>query len=206
MEIELKYAIPNEDVIKALWDNELFGQYEEKDSREEMFLHAKYFDTEDGDLAQNEIAYRVRMEGNCPVATLKWKGHSEDGLHVREELNVPADSSDPDPEVFRESSMGSQFLELVKDKELRCIMETKIHRRLFRIDTGDGIYEFSIDTGEVVTEVGSVPISEIEIELYSGETEEMIEIGEKIQKKYGLEVENKSKYARGLELIEGGNI
>jgi len=201
MEIELKYTIPNEEVKKALWDNELYGQYEEKDSREEIFLHAKYFDTADGDLARNEIAYRVRLEGNCPVATLKWKGHSEDGLHIREELNVPADSDEPDPDIFRESSMGSQFAELVKDKELICIMETKIHRKMFRIDTGEGIYEFSIDTGEIKADNGSVPVSEIEIELYSGETEELRMISEKLQKKYGLKAENSSKYARGMELI-----
>ena len=202
MEIELKYSIPNEDVEQALWDNELYGRYEEKDSREELFLHAKYFDTQNGDLAANEIAYRVRLEGNCPVATLKWKGHSEDGLHVREEINVPANSGDPEPEIFSESSMGSQFLKLVKDKELKCVMETKIHRKLFRVDTGEGIYEFSIDKGEVITEYGSLPVSELEIELYSGETEAMVEMGEKIQKKYGLEIENKTKYAKGMEMIE----
>ena len=101
---------------------------------------------------------------------------------------------------------GQQFTNVLSI--IQIFVSVILNRKpdLFRIDTGDGIYEFSIDTGEVVTEVGNVPISEIEIELYSGETEEMIEIGEKIQKKYGLEVENKSKYARGLELIEGGNI
>lgn len=201
MEIELKYVIPNEDVEKALWDNELYGSYEEKDSREEIFLHGKYFDTENGDLAQNRIAYRVRMEGDSPVATLKWKGHSEDGLHVREELNVPVSTVDADPEVFRESDLGSKFADFVKDKELKCIMETKVLRKQYRVDTGEGIFEFSIDNGELITDQGTLPISEIEIELYSGETEEMVKIGKKLQKKYGLEVENKSKYARGMELI-----
>ncbi|MDO4869961.1 MAG: CYTH domain-containing protein [Bacillota bacterium] len=203
MEIELKYTIPDEETAKALWDNELFGLYEEKDTREEINLHAKYYDTADLDLARNDIAYRVRLENNDPVATIKWKGHSEDGLHVREEINVPADSDEPNPELFQESRMGAKLMEVIADKELKCIMETKIHRQQFRIDTGEGIYEFSVDEGEVVTECGSQPIREVEIELYSGETEEMVKIGEKLQNKYGLTSENKSKYAKGLEMIKG---
>ena len=204
MEIELKYSIPNKEVEQAIWENELYGLCEEKGSREELYLNAKYFDTENADLAKNKIAYRVRMEGDSPVATLKWKGYSEDGLHIREELNVPANDLDPVPEIFRESTMGSQFADLVKDKELKCIMETKIYRKQFRIDTGEGIYEFSIDRGEIITDCGSIPISELEIELYSGDTSEIRRVGEKIQKKYGLEVENKSKYTRGMELIKTG--
>ena len=35
MEIELKYNIPGENIEKAIWENELFSQYEEEGSREE---------------------------------------------------------------------------------------------------------------------------------------------------------------------------
>ena len=202
MEIELKFAVPDEETRQEIWDNELYKLYEDSDSREELVLNSKYFDTEDEILAQNGIAYRVRVEGGSPVATLKCKGNTEEGLHVREEINIPAASTDPDPELFRECSIGERFLQLVDGKDLKCIVETKINLKAFRIDTGEGIFEFSIDEGEVITEAGSVPISELEIELYSGDTEELLRVGGKVKRKYGLEVENKTKYARGMEMLK----
>ncbi|MDD6310564.1 MAG: CYTH domain-containing protein [Firmicutes bacterium] len=202
MEIELKYAIPDEATERVLWNNELFADVEEEGSREELHLNAKYFDTEDGDLANNEIAYRVREEGERYVAAMKWKGRSEDGLHVREEINVHVDDDTPNPEVFRESSVGEDVLDLLQGKELKCVLESRILRKKFRIDTGKGIFEISIDSGEVITEAGTAPINEIEIELFSGETEELMEVGRRIQERYNLKPENISKYARGMELIK----
>lgn len=202
MEIELKYNIPGENIEKAIWENELFAQYEEEDSREEVMLDNRYFDTEDYDLAGNEIAYRVRTEGDRLVASLKWKGHSEDGLHVREEINVPVTSCEPDPEVFEESRVGSEFMELVRGRKLECFLEMKVCRKRFRIDVDGAIFEVSIDRGEMVTHGERAPIHEVEIELFSGDTESLVKVGAQLQEKYGLEPEDKSKYARGIEMIK----
>ncbi|MDO4834069.1 MAG: CYTH domain-containing protein [Bacillota bacterium] len=204
MEIELKYGVPDGTAAEEIWANELFKEFEEPDSREELHLHSKYFDTADRSLARNDIAYRVREEGGNYVAALKWKGHSEDGLHVREEINVPADNDSADPEVFRESKVGSQVMELIEDKQLDCFLETTVCRRQFRIDTGKGIFEISIDSGEITAGCGSCPIEEVEVELFSGETEELVSIGNLLQKKYNLIPENESKYARGIRLIKEG--
>ena len=152
-------------------------------------------------LAKNEIAYRVRTEGERIVAALKWKGHSEGGLHTREEINVPVMDDEPDISVFHESEIGRQLAEIVGDETLECFMETKFNRRRFRIDTGTSIFEVSVDVGRIVTKYGESPISEVEIELFTGETKEMIGIGRKLRDKYDLEAENESKYARGIELI-----
>ena len=64
------------------------------------------------------------------------------------------------------------------------------------------MFEFSIDSGEIVTEYGTQPISEVEVELFTGETEELVQIGQKLQDAYGLTEENKSKYYRGMLMIE----
>ena len=44
----------------------------------------------------------------------------------------------------------------------------------------------------------------MEIELYSGETEELIEIGKKLTDKYELTIAEDSKYAIGINLIKNG--
>ena len=57
----------------------------------------------------------------------------------------------------------------------------------------------------ILTNYGKEPIFEVELELFSGETEELVELGEQLQEKYGLEVQELSKYARGIELIKKEN-
>ena len=204
MEIELKYRIPDGDTAARIWEDSLFSEIEEEDSREELQLHAIYYDTKDLQLAKNEIAYRVRREGERTIATLKWKGKSEDGLHTREELTVPVADSAPDIDVFLESDIGPELEGLVEDQELMELMRTDMKRSRFRIDTGTGLFEISVDQGSVSTIYGSRDIQEVEVELFSGETEELLAVGRRLQEVYGLEPENISKYARGIEMICAG--
>ena len=96
MEIELKYRIPDEETAERIWEDSLFSEIEEDDSREEIQMMAIYYDTDELDLARNKIAYRVRREGERLIATLKWSGKSEDGLHTREELCVPVPEREPE--------------------------------------------------------------------------------------------------------------
>lgn len=201
MEIELKYKIPAGVIAEDIWKDKIFSDMEEAGSREEIYLDARYFDTDDCDLAKNEIAYRIRREGERIVAALKWKGHSEGALHVREEINVPVMSDEADISVFNESEIGRELTNIIGGKQVKCFLETKFNRRRFRIDTGTGIFELSVDTGRIVTDYGEEPISEVEIELFSGEKEELLELGERLQNKYQLETEEISKYARGIEII-----
>ncbi|NLD18664.1 MAG: CYTH domain-containing protein [Clostridiales bacterium] len=202
MEIELKYNIPTDKIAEEIWNNKLFSQLEERNSREELCLDAKYFDTENCDLAKEEIAYRIRKEGGKWVATLKWKGHSEGALHTREEINVPVENDDSKPEVFSESEIGRQVVEILGDRKLTCVLEMKFTRKRLRLDTGDGLFELSIDQGDILTQYGNEPISEVEIELFSGEADKLVSLGEKLSKKYSLETEERSKYARGIKLIK----
>lgn len=198
----MKYKLPTEKIAEEIWNNKLFSQIEERNSREEMLFDAKYFDTEHCDLAKKEIAYRIRKEGGRWVAALKWKGHSEGALHIREEINVPVENDIPKPEVFSESEIGRQVLDILGDTELICVLEMKFTRRLFRLDVGNGLFELSIDQGDILTQYGSEPISEVEIELFSGETDKLVSLGDKLSKKYNLETEERSKYARGIQLIK----
>ncbi len=202
MEIELKYRIPTPEIADEIWKDKMFFHLEEEGSREELCFDAKYFDTEDWALSKNEMAYRVRKEGTSWVASLKWKGHTEGALHVREELNVPVADGEPDPEVFHGSEIGEHLKEVIDGRPLKCLLETRYHRRRFRIDTGDGLYEMSLDDGWIITPYGQDRILEVELELFSGETEELERLGASMCEKYRLEKEERSKYARGIELIK----
>lgn len=206
MEIEMKYGIGEKETAKSIWEDEYLTSIEEKDSREKVYMKASYFDTDDYILSKNDIAFRVRMEGSRIVASLKWKGASKDGLHTREEINVPVNDEAcfiaPDPEIFKESDIGRDMIALVAGKPLHSLLETRFLRSKMRIDTGKSICEVAIDEGEIVTDFGNVPICEMEIELFTGEQEDVLQIGRTLAEKYGLTAENRSKYARGLKLLE----
>lgn len=205
MEIEMKYSIPDRETSEAIWEDEYLASIEEADTRENIVMKAVYFDTEDYVLSRNDIAMRVRLEGERVVATIKSSGKSEDGLHVREEINVPVDDEKfflvPDLQVFKESEIGQQLIGLVGFKTLFGVIETNFLRSCFKVDNGKGIMEVAIDRGEIITREGNEPICELEIELFSGEEDALKEVTQTLVEKYNLQAEDRSKYARGLALL-----
>lgn len=205
MEIEMKYGIGDKEIANGIWEDEYLLSIEEKDSREKVYMKACYFDTDDYILSKNDIAFRVRMEGSRIVASLKWNGESEEGLHTREEINVPVNDETcfiiPKPEIFIESDIGRKMIELVQGKPLHSLLETRFLRSRLRVDTGKSICEVAIDEGEIVTDFGTLPICELEIELFSGDKEDVLHIGKTLADKYNLTAEDQSKYARGLTLL-----
>jgi len=206
VEIELKYTIPDKNIVEIIWQDPYLSEMEEADTREKLSLKAVYFDTEDRVLAGSDIAFRVRMEGSRSIASLKWNGKNEGALHTREEINVPIDGEAclimPDPAIFKESEIGVQMINLIRGKQLISVMEMIFLRRRVRVDTGSSIIEISIDTGDIVTDSDSMPIFELELELFSGSQEDLMELGKKLAERYSLIPEERSKYARGLMLAE----
>ncbi len=204
MEIELKYKVPDMAGANAILRDEYLMSIEEEDSRACTKMDSTYFDTEDFVLAKNDVALRVRNEGEEKlVATIKWRGFAKDGLHTREEINIPVGDGQaaPDLDIFKETEIGQELEMLVSGKRLLPIIDVKFVRRHFRVDTGDCICEIALDEGSVITERGEESICELEIELFSGLQDEVIKIGQTLEEKYGLQKENSSKFAKGLTLL-----
>jgi inorganic triphosphatase YgiF len=205
MEIELKYSIGSDEIADAIWNDDEIKAMEENGSRSLEELNAVYYDTEDLDLLKHDIAYRIREEGPRVVASLKWNGKTEGALHTREELNVNLGegkcTDPPDPNVFSQSEIGSELLDLIGQRPLHGFIQVHVSRRKLRVDTNDAIFEIALDSGTVVTENGTCPISEAEIELYSGKEEDLIALGDHLAHRYGLAPETRSKFARGLALL-----
>ncbi|MGI6177053.1 MAG: inorganic triphosphatase [Eubacterium sp.] len=203
MEIELKYSLDSVEQIDSILNDEEIKSMTDEGSLETFPIVSRYFDTADMRLTHERVAFRVRKEGRRYIATLKWNGHSESGMHEREENNVPVsekEMSEPTVEIFKQSPMYEKLKQMIGERELSVLMTTEFERRQVRLDNGNVICELSFDTGEVHCDGRSAPLQEMEIELYSGSREEMEKIGEYITGKYGLKPENKSKFGRGLDL------
>ncbi|MDR2163145.1 MAG: CYTH domain-containing protein [Clostridiales Family XIII bacterium] len=209
MEIELKYRIKSRELLEKIERDKFLASIAERDSTATVMMKAAYFDTEDRILMRNDIAFRIRKEGDRLVGTLKWGDNDMgvSGLYAREEISVPvADDScflSPDPYIFKDSREGQEMLEAVSGQSLVLIFETVFTRKRFRIDSDGTICEISLDTGEIIAGDRRESIQELEIELFSGSKDELVRIGDRIAGAYDLSPEPLSKFARGRALIEG---
>lgn len=204
MEIELKYLVDEDFTRDRFFNDSHLKKMSDEETMETIDMKAVYYDTDDCDMLKKEIAFRIRHEGERPVATLKWGGGAENGLHARGELNVTVDEAfcrEPRANIFAGSEVYEMIGEDAGQKLLHPVMEMSFVRKQVRLDTGKSICVMSYDEGEICTINGSAPISELEIELYSGDMDDMVELGRELAQKYNLQPCDVSKYQRGLELL-----
>lgn len=204
MEIELKFLVEEELTRERILQDDHLRKLAGEEALEVIPMKAVYYDTAEKDLLKKMYAFRVRYEDVRPVATMKWGGGVEEGLHQRGELNVTVNevfSECPNVDIFKGSEIYEEIAEAVGEKPLIPVMEMEFVRKQMHVDTGKSISVVSFDEGEIRTAGGTAPISEVEVELYSGDQDDMIALGKELAAKYNLTPGNKSKYQRGLELL-----
>ena len=207
MEQETKYTIKGDKTADLIWEEVLSGIYGDAINPETVLMEGAYYDTPSRVLKNNNVALRVRCEGAICFATLKWGGSKVvQGLHEHQEVNVPIDTDScliaPSVDIFEESIDGQKMSDLVGDEELELLFVTQVTRRRAKLHYRSSIVELAIDQGKVSAKGKEALISEMEIELYSGELGDVLNLTQDIADKYGLEAENRSKYARAIALLE----
>lgn len=211
MEVELKYLVPAGEGDE-IFEDPLVRAKADPRSEERLAMSAIYYDTKDRTLGKNKIALRIRREGTKIVSTIKWdEGLDEglkDGKFTRGEINIPLKDNpkafEPNIEIFKDSPAYDRLVEVVGFSKLVPVLKMEFIRKEVRLDLGSAICELSLDKGKIIAGTDGTleePISELEIELYSGKEDAMVDLGKKIASKYGLEVGTKSKYQKGLELM-----
>ena len=167
-------------------------------------MHAAYFDTEDFDFRKRGIAYRIRQEDDRCTATIKWDVNVKEGLHRREEFNLVVNDDrfvlNPNIDIFVSSDAYDVLLDAAGDKPLKPTISMDYQRKQFKVDTGRSISCISLDEGVIHHIDGhTIPISELEIEWYYGAEEDFMDLAYRIQSKYGLVSEDRSKLQRAFE-------
>ena len=207
MEIELKYKVENAEQFEQILSDAWINSHAESGGREVVRMKAAYFDTEDLTLVKHNIAFRIRSEGDRTLATLKWNEDDDgiSGLYIRSEINIPVTDQacffHPDPAIFKESAEGKDLLDIIDDKPLVNIFDMIFTRNIIRIDYEESILEIALDEGVIVAGAKSDQVRELEIEIYSGNKDDLLEVGRKLAAGYSLEPELKTKFARGIELL-----
>lgn len=200
METEFKYILNDPSVFDTIVE-EAGSSKLGLDSVEIIDMHAVYFDTEDFDLRNRGIAYRIRQEDDRCTATIKWDIDVSGGLHRREEFNLVVNderfAQHPDIEIFVSSDAYDVLKDAAGSKKLVPTISMDYQRRQFKVDTGKSISCISIDEGVIHHVDGHiVPVSELEIEWYYGDEDDFMALAKRVQEKYGLKTEDRSKLQR----------
>ena len=203
METAFKYRLDDTSVFDSIVETAASGKMG-LEAVETIDMHAAYFDTEDYDFRKRGIAYRIRQEDDRCTVTIKWDVNVKEGLHRREEFNLVVNDErfvlNPNIEIFISSDAYDVLLEAAGDKPLKPTISMDYERKQFKVDTGRSISCISVDEGVIHHIDGHlVPVSELEVEWYYGDEDDFMELAHRIQSKYGLETEDRSKLQRAFE-------
>ncbi|NLY87041.1 MAG: CYTH domain-containing protein [Clostridiales bacterium] len=203
MEKEFKFRLDDPEVFDIIVNDKEFNMID-LNAVEEIDMNASYFDTLEMDFRNRGIAYRIRHENERITATIKWDVNVKEGFHIREEFNLVVNdehfAESPDIELFKSSDAYDVLYEAAGNKRLIKTIGMNYDRRQIKVDTGKSISCITLDVGTIHHLEGhAVPVCELEIEWYYGDEDDFKSLAKRIQTKYGLQTEDKSKLQRAFE-------
>lgn len=200
-EIELKLLLSKED-LERLLTLDFMVQAVREGSRRVRHLVSTYYDTQELTLKEYGIAYRVRDKGDGSFeATVKTQKQSAGGLSERLELNLPLAEAQPVLDGFAALGLGFELSELAPGG-VQALFTVDVQRITYILDYAGAVCELAIDKGAIRCGEKSDSIDEVEIELLEGEVQALLELKERIAAAVTLRAEERSKFARGLALLQ----
>ncbi len=161
-------------------------------------LYNVYYDTPDFQLHRHAMALRLRRIGKQWWQTLKGGGEVNAGLHLRNEWETPVTGEAFDFNALQAS--GSPRLSSALRKKLKPLFVTDFTRTTYPLIFKGAEIELCMDDGEIRSGQYSHVISELELELKSGEPAQLFNLALVLLDIIPLEVEpiNKAEYGYGL--------
>ena len=188
-EFELKYAATAEAqaAIRAA-----YGPWRE------IRMETTYFDTPDGALSAQHMTLRLRKENDETVCTLKTP--LPDGSQGEWEC-LATDICDGIRALI---AMGApKFLAGLTANGVIPRCGARFTRLAAEIATADGMAELALDSGILLGGNREIPLCEVEVELKSGSEAAAIAFARELADNYGLKEEDKSKFRRAMDLVQG---
>lgn len=161
-------------------------------------LTSIYYDTPDLVLRQHAMALRLRSVGKQWIQTLKGGGQVSAGLHQRNEWEAPVPSEQLDFDVLKDS--GGKMPRGVRH-HLRPVFISDFSRNIRLVEYEGAQIELCMDSGEIRAGHQSYPISEVELELKSGEPRQLFKLAMALLDIVPMRVEHTSKAEYGYRLF-----
>ena len=164
-EIELKLDVPVHDLPFLTASSLLKGT--NKSAAKPVSLVSVYFDTDRLKLREKGLSLRVRSIGRHHVQTVKQENNGNAALFARGEWEQDIQTKQPDLDAARDTALAPLLSKQLR-RALKPVFQTRVHRKVFRIRTGESEVELSIDKGKVEAGRKSSPLCEVELELKRG--------------------------------------
>lgn len=162
-----------------------------------------YFETADNQLRRWDMGLRIRGFDDRYEMTLKAAGQTVGGLHQRPEYNVDIEK----PELAIERLPAEIWPEgcdvAALQQQLNPLFSTNFVRERWVVTYKQSEIEIAFDQGEVRAGALSEPLCEIELELKSGERDDLLAFTSELTDMGGLRLGSLSKAARGYALAKG---
>lgn len=158
-------------------------------------METTYYDTPSHSLSQRRWTLRRRTENNVSVCTLKTPGK---GLE-RGEWEVACDSIEAAISELCKLGAPAELSDLCKEG-LVVSCGARFTRRAGTFTLRDCVMEIALDEGVLLGAGKELPLVELEVELKEGSRESMERFAAELAALYGLQPEEKSKFARALAL------
>lgn len=206
MEVELKLLLDPQHVVR-LRAHPLLAQYASAEPLQ-LSMHDLYVDTLDLQLCRQQAGLRVRHVDGAWVQTLKAGGSVRGGLHSRHEWESQVAGPAPQPEALAALIKRQQPVRTLLRKAahdgLQAIFSTRIERTVWQLATPQGdLVECVLDQGVIEHRARSIAISEIELELKSGNPASLFDIALALLAEVPLQIGQQSKAERGYRLAAG---
>ncbi|MBI5891127.1 MAG: CHAD domain-containing protein [Nitrosomonadales bacterium] len=196
IETELKLHISPEHLQK-LKRHPIFRSLSAQRART-LKLYSIYYDTNDLELRRRAMALRLRRVGKQWLQTLKGGGQVSAGLHQRNEWEtaVPAEQLD----FAALKACGGELPNGVRNR-LQPVFVTDFTRNVRLLAYEGAQIELCMDSGEIRAGQSSCPISELELELKSGQPRQLFKLAQTLLDIVPLQVEHTSKAEYGYLLF-----
>lgn len=196
IETELKLHISPEHLQKL--KRHLFIRSLSAERARALKLYNIYYDTADLELHRRAMALRLRHVGKQWLQTLKGGGQVSAGLHQRNEWETPVPSEQLDFAALK--ACGGELPRGVRNR-LQPVFVTDFTRnvRLLRFEGAE--IELCMDSGEIRAGQSSCHISELELELKSGQPQQLFKLALALLDIAPLQVEHTSKAEYGYLLF-----
>jgi inorganic triphosphatase YgiF len=204
-ELELKFLISTETAKQLA---ALAGQIAKVVQTDETKLLNAYFDTPEKWFRQHDFGLRSREKNQQFEQTIKLAGKHHGALQMRPEYNLPCAGVIPQlaafpVEIWPEDCNSSAKIALLQQDLIELFRTDFIRKRwLLQLDDGSEI-EMVYDLGQVIADDRSQPISELELELITGDAKHLFVLARHFIRQLPLRTGWLSKAARGYQLYQG---
>ena len=191
-EIELKLRVETDANVSAQ-----LCEFFSTESLVTQRLENTYFDTPSLDLNKAKVALRIRTKNDRLIQTLKTKGESVNGLHVRGEWEWDLEQAILDGELLKACEGWSADIDV---ESLVPVFKTDFDRHQADVNWKGSTFELAYDRGQVISKDKTAPIHEVELELKDGDASLLLELKSKLESAFPLKAHDISKAEAGYEL------